>query len=57
MHPAVNELTELQDTIRVEPVDFGKTAEDALLQEIQRRYANKVHLVPPFQLLLRLLGS
>lgn len=31
-----------QDTIKVEPVDFGKKAEDALREEIERRYANKV---------------
>lgn len=32
----------LQDTIKVEPKDFGKDPVDAIKEEIHRRYANKV---------------
>lgn len=35
-------LTVLRDTLRVMPADFSKTREDALKDEINRKYSNKV---------------
>lgn len=45
-------MKELEDTIRVEARDFGKPIHQALREEINRRYANRVRPFLPSHTLI-----
>lgn len=40
--PSVQKLTMQQDTLAVHPTHFGEPAEQALIAEINKKYANRV---------------